>query len=59
MYYLEMIWMSGFKVKLKNWLIKFGMEYKVMLFYKFFDFFEGYEDCYVIIGGNVVVIWLV
>ncbi|KZU76880.1 hypothetical protein IMAU70092_01722 [Lactiplantibacillus plantarum] len=29
-----------------------------MLFHKFFDFFEGYEDCYVIIGGNAAAIWL-
>lgn len=29
-----------------------------MRFNKFFDFFEGYEDCYVIIGGNAVAIWL-
>lgn len=29
-----------------------------MLSHKFFDFFEGYEDCYVIIDGNAAAIWL-
>ncbi|MDR7925282.1 hypothetical protein RIU76_11380 [Latilactobacillus sakei subsp. sakei] len=29
-----------------------------MKFDKFYDFFKGFEDCYVVIGGNAADFWL-